>query len=195
MPSLSCLAAVKPDSNPGRLPFLAVADFDGDQEDDVATGGRMGDSYGGYFYHVTIGLSGSRRSSSITVFDRRSIGLIVSPFDVDGDHDLDLIITSLPFYQPIGVWINDGSGKFERGELDDHSLFAWLRTRSVRPIHVPSADELLNTNEPRALHFTIFARAQIPDPDGHDVVSAFRVTPSSHDLALPGFPRAPPTSL
>jgi hypothetical protein len=44
---------------------------------------------------------------------------------VDGDWDLDLIITSARTLSPVGVWINDGHGGFNRSDLTPHLQSTW----------------------------------------------------------------------
>ena len=39
--------------------------------------------------------------------------------DVDGDHDADLVLKTFTS-QPLAVWLNDGAGHFERGDLKDY---------------------------------------------------------------------------
>ena len=119
------IAAATPELGSTSAPPLIIADLDGDHKLDVAVGSRSGDSVAGFFYRIDVGLSGSAQSSSFTIFDRLATGLNVTTIDVDGDHDLDFVITSLPLRNPIGVWINDGTGRFERGEASLQSFFMW----------------------------------------------------------------------
>ena len=41
--------------------------------------------------------------------------------DLDGDSDNDIVLETA-FRQPIAVWINDGAGNFEEGDLDSFSF-------------------------------------------------------------------------
>ena len=43
----------------------------------------------------------------------------LSSQDVDGDDDGDLVVFEPLSSQPIGVWINDGTGSFHEGRLAD----------------------------------------------------------------------------
>jgi hypothetical protein len=44
-------------------------------------------------------------------------GLHLTPRDVDGDHKLDIVATVGFARQPVAVWINDGQGRFQQGDL------------------------------------------------------------------------------
>jgi hypothetical protein len=55
-------------------------------------------------------------------------GLHISARDVDGDHDLDLVITSTFGREPVGVWINDGHGRFTLGNADAYAKSIWQET-------------------------------------------------------------------
>jgi len=100
----------------------AVADFDGDSRPDVAIT-RMEARGGGYVYWVELDLSTNRKDGSsqpqanLPAAVASISGLHLTPRDVDGDHDLDIVVTMGIARQPIAVWINDGKGRFEEGDL------------------------------------------------------------------------------
>jgi hypothetical protein len=164
------VAAARPDLY--SSPPLAIADLDGDHKSDVAIGLRTGDSYSGYVYHIKLALSGPNEASYIIVSAPHVAGLVVAPIDVDGDRDLDLVITSQPFRVPIGVWINDGSGVFERGDINHYSDTIWSATSSLEPSPLCEDDDPLDTNEYFAFHSGVFARAQILDTTRHDLLQS-----------------------
>lgn len=110
----------------------AVADLDGDHHPDLASGIKTGHTSDGYSYRVDLDLSGNPEGKSFSVFSQEPNGLNIQAIDVDGDHDLDLVITNRWSMQPIGVWINDGSGSFTPGDLDQYSLRIWQTSQSVR---------------------------------------------------------------
>jgi len=93
---------------------VAFGDFDGDQIPDVASGTNLGRTEQGYAYRVDLDLTNSR-SQPFRVFSCEPNGLDIRAIDVDGDHDLDLVITSRLLQQPVGVWLNDGRGNFTPG--------------------------------------------------------------------------------
>jgi hypothetical protein len=99
-----------------------MADFDGDSQPDVAVT-RMETRGAGYVYWLEVDLSTKSKDDSPRGEDGRFavnfsiFGLHLTPRDVDGDHDLDIVVTMGMNRQPIAVWINDGHGRFEEGDL------------------------------------------------------------------------------
>jgi hypothetical protein len=89
-------------------------DLDGDHKPDVAKGHPSGRTEAGYLYEVQLQLSGAERSTSLTVFHNNALGLRISGIDIDGDNDIDLIISDRFSRKHTGVWLNDGKGRFTR---------------------------------------------------------------------------------
>jgi len=116
----------------------AVADLDGDHVPDLASGTNTGHTSAGYSYRVDLDLSGNTGSKSFSVLSQEPNGLNIQAIDVDGDHDLDLVITSRWSMQPIGVWINDGSGSFTPGDLDQYNSRIWQTGPSIRSSRLES---------------------------------------------------------
>ena len=87
-------------------------DLDGDNTPDFATGQRLGRTTDGYLYRVQLQLSSDATSSSFTVFHNNALGLRITSVDIDGDDDIDLIISDRFFRQHIAIWLNDGKGHF-----------------------------------------------------------------------------------
>jgi len=50
--------------------------------------------------------------------------LHLSPRDVDADHDIDLVITTLSG-ERVGVWLNDGRGQFTEGVSAQYPEWIW----------------------------------------------------------------------
>src|SRR5262245_17896358 len=90
----------------------AVADLDGDKIRDVASGVRVGQTEKGYLYRIDLDLSSNAAPTSLLVYSSELTGLNVEALDVDGDSDLDLVVSGRLTSQPSGVWINDGKGHF-----------------------------------------------------------------------------------
>ena len=93
-------------------PGFALADLNGDQELDLAEGSCLGSTKDGYFYQVQLRLSGDTSSNVFTVLHNNALGLKITGLDIDEDHDIDLIISDRFFGDQIGLWLNDGKGRF-----------------------------------------------------------------------------------
>ena len=89
----------------------AIADLDGDGRPDLAIASAEGWGPSGFQYRIDLDLTTRAAPSSFSVFAQRG-GLRIIPQDVNGDWELDLIITSAWSFTPVGVWINDGHGGF-----------------------------------------------------------------------------------
>jgi hypothetical protein len=115
-----------------RPGVAAVADLDGDHIPDIASGINTGRTSEGYSYRVDLDLSGNPRTKPLSILSDDSTGLKIEAVDVDGDHDLDLIITSR-LSRPISVWLNDGRGSFTQGDLAEYDLSVWQNGATVQP--------------------------------------------------------------
>jgi len=105
----------------------ALGDLDGDRRTDSAVAQPQGLVNGAYRYRVDVHLS----ADPSTTFDVDSVaggGLHISATDVDGDHNLDLVITSTFGREPVGVWINDGHGRFTPENADAYAKSIWQET-------------------------------------------------------------------
>src|SRR5258706_2034112 len=112
----------------------AFADFDGDNRPDVATTRMQGrDRYSLQLDLSTRREDGLHRKGALPALPSSILGLHLTPRDVDGDHDLDIVITSGLSYQPVAVWINDGTGQFEEGDLAAYAADLWHEDRSLSP--------------------------------------------------------------
>lgn len=120
----------------------AIADLDGDHLPDVASGISTGHTPAGYSYRVDLDLSGHTNQNSFSVLSEEPNGLNIEAIDIDGDHDLDLVITNRLSLKPIGVWINDGTGSFTPGDLGQYVFVAWQNRDSVRSPILSSAPVL-----------------------------------------------------
>lgn len=91
------------------LPFT-IADFDGDLRPDLIDvhAGKTGLS--GTQYWIELQLSAAGRQT-IPVFAPAG-GIRVSARDVNGDQNLDLVLTTTWFKQPVAILLNDGHGSF-----------------------------------------------------------------------------------
>jgi len=99
-----------------RPGIAGVADFDGDHIPDVASGTNLGRTEQGYNYRVDLDLTDNSQAKPFSVISNEPNGLDIETIDVDGDQDLDLVITGRLLQQPIGIWINDGQGNFTQDD-------------------------------------------------------------------------------
>jgi hypothetical protein len=110
----------------------AVADLDGDHIPDVASGIKTGHTSDGYSYRVDLDFTDNPEAKPFSVLSEDATGLNIEAVDIDGDHDLDLVITSRLSPRPIGVWLNDGRGRFTQGDVARYVLSAWETRPSVQ---------------------------------------------------------------
>jgi hypothetical protein len=97
---------------------FAIADFDGDHRADLATvqAGTESASQSRYWIRFEL-TSGNRQFFKVT---GPAGGLRISPRDVNGDHALDLVVSTAWLNQTIAILLNDGHGNFT---LADPSAF------------------------------------------------------------------------
>lgn len=126
----------------------AVADFDGDSRPDMAI--TKTEAQGaGYVYWLELDLSTSRTGDStrqhpgFPAVASSMFGLHLTPRDVDGDHDLDIVVTMGFARQPVAVWINDGQGGFEEGDLAAYPALSCLEEFSLSPQSRPESTRVL----------------------------------------------------
>jgi hypothetical protein len=105
----------------------ALADLDGDQRPDLAWAQPQGVFNGAYRYRVDVHLS-AEVNTTFDVDSRAAGGLHIRAQDVDGDRDLDLVITSEFGREPIGIWINNGHGAFTKGKSEAYVGSIWQET-------------------------------------------------------------------
>jgi len=126
----------------------AVADFDGDSRPDMAITKTEAQG-GGYVYWLELDLSTSRTGDSarqhpgFPAVASSMFGLHLTPRDVDGDHDLDIVVTVGFERQPVAVWINDGQGGFEEGDLAAYPALSCLEEFSLSPQSRPESTRVL----------------------------------------------------
>jgi hypothetical protein len=115
-----------------------VADFDGDSQPDVAVT-KMEAQGAGYIYWLEFDLSTRRGADTIPqrpgfpVLTSSMFGLHLTPRDVDGDHDLDIVVTMGIARRPVAVWINDGQGGFVEGDLAAYPALTRSEQLSLSP--------------------------------------------------------------
>jgi hypothetical protein len=168
---------------------LAVADFTGDSHPDLATVKLNGlDSpRAQYLIEVRLSEGGSQSLRLVGPFG----GLLITPRDLTGDGNVDLVVRSARSHWPVAVFLNDGHGHFSPAAP---SLFA----QGLRDI----PDTLQSATEqtyPRATlvppeSYTLACeKTSIRDPKLQDGVLSFANVGAPIHLFLPfGSNRAPP---
>lgn len=89
---------------------FAIADFDGDHRPDLAYVETGQSGPGTRTYCVELHLTSKGRSC--IRLSAPSGGLFVEARDVNGDHAVDLVVTTAWFRQPVAVLLNNGDGTF-----------------------------------------------------------------------------------
>src|SRR5208282_6370061 len=93
---------------------FAIADFDGDRRPDFASIQARQNRCDSSDYSIQINLSeGGRRSIHLLA---PIGGLVIEARDVDGDHTIDLVVSTAWSKQPVAIFLNDGHGTFSRAE-------------------------------------------------------------------------------
>jgi hypothetical protein len=95
-------------------PQFAIADFDGDRRPDLASIQAAPNTSGTTSYRINLQLTGSGPRSIGVIAP--SGGLLITARDVNGDHAVDLLLTTVWFKRPVAILINDGHGNFSRVE-------------------------------------------------------------------------------
>jgi hypothetical protein len=116
----------------------AVADLDGDLQPDVATVRVEGIGPVTTQYRIELKLTAGL-SGAIAV-NAPFGGLLVTPRDVDGDNDLDLIVTTSRLHLPVGIWINNGRGQFSAANPAAFPKTIWDPLPEWIRVPTPQAD-------------------------------------------------------
>jgi hypothetical protein len=103
-------------------PRSIVADLDGDGRPDLAIVKALGWGQKGFSYQLELNLSTHPAPSSFAITAKGS-GLQIVARDVDGDGDLDLVVTTEWPPAPVGVWINDKHDHFALDSGDAISAY------------------------------------------------------------------------
>jgi hypothetical protein len=88
----------------------AIADFNHDGRPDVAIADRTGRTGASHRFRLQVEVSGLE-TVSLDV-DSTESALSLSVADVDHDDDLDIVLSRPLSGETVGVWLNDGTGRF-----------------------------------------------------------------------------------
>ena len=174
----------------GPGPSFAIADFDGDKSPDIASvdGGQIGASATSYWIQFQLTASGRQAIQLIAPPG----GLAIEARDVNGDHAVDLILTTAWFKLPVAVLLNDGHGRFSRAEPSE---FPGAFTDSKRNWNSSSdrASETIGI-PPQPQTGICCEAANLPDARGPtDAVSASQAGFALDSLLIGHAGRAPPS--
>lgn len=98
-------------SSVSREDISIQADFDGDRLPDLATGRLVGGTF-----RIEIRLSSDLGpSTTCLVMNYKPPQAVLYALDIDGDNDLDLVVTDGFSIFPQAVWFGDGKGHFQDG--------------------------------------------------------------------------------
>ena len=98
---------------------FAIADLDGDQRPDLATiqAGQTSSAFTNDYW-VQLRLS-AREPRSFRLVAPQG-GLFIEARDVNGDHALDLVLSTAWQREPVAILLNDGHGNFSRAAPMDY---------------------------------------------------------------------------
>ena len=97
-----------------------LADFNGDLRPDLASAHLTRHDARGYAQEVQVSLS--RSGQTTFAFRSRAAKVELGVWDVDGDDDRDIVVFEALSKRPVGVWLNDGAGSFEEGDLKSFAI-------------------------------------------------------------------------
>jgi hypothetical protein len=103
----------------------SVDDFDGDSRTDIAFAKPQGCVNGVYRYQIEVRFSIRPRATFEVQAGPIGGGLHIRSRDVDGDRELDVVITTGVSGAPLGVWINDGHGRLTLGVAGGYPSSNW----------------------------------------------------------------------
>jgi hypothetical protein len=110
----SAYASNAPVASIGPGPQFAISDFDGDRNPDTASIQAGPNVPGRTDYWIQLRLSAT--GQQFIRLAGPAGGLQIEARDVNGDHAVDLVVTTAWFRQPVAVLLNDGHGSFSRVE-------------------------------------------------------------------------------
>lgn len=98
--------------SPGPNLSFSVADFDGDSKPDLASVEYGASDSARTDYLIQLQLSAAGRQSFQIAAPIGGLQIVAR--DVNGDHALDLVITTTWLRQPVAILLNDGHGSFSQ---------------------------------------------------------------------------------
>jgi len=143
----------------GSVAPFAIADFDGDQRPDLAqVQATPSSSYETqYWIQLELTRTGRQLIGVVAPFG----GLRVAASDVNGDHAIDLVLSTAWLGRPVAILLNDGHGRFtaekpsafpDAFRQSASKRFSQMQhprgTASAAPQSRPSADTAMQARQP-----------------------------------------------
>jgi len=137
----------------------SFSDLDGDQQSDRVRSTAVGPDGLEYRYNIEFEMSTGRNTQPISILSGDAWGLQIASRDVDGDHDMDLVVTGGTPRRPLGIWTNDGDGNFTGAGVQQFSPSVWvdgISFHSVTPRTPDDAADILSDASPVVVSLTRF---------------------------------------
>ena len=170
----------------------AVGDFNADGTPDLVIADHTSRRAGLYAYQIQFSVSGL--DSRNFAFESPQDAISVRIFDVDHDDDLDVVVNSAASREVVGIWLNDGHGRFQSADVRRFASEIRL-LRSVNATTEHAFDPLTGTVRDRrstdGLVVRVHSTPAMARPRFMARVSSIR--PSVQSSAAT--PRGPPPSL
>jgi hypothetical protein len=171
---------------------FSIADFDGDSKPDVASVQTGKSDLALTDYWIQLQLSAAVRQTFQIVAPMGGLQIVAR--DLNGDHALDLVLTTTWLRQPVAILLNDGHGTFSRVDPHDfpeafnESKTSWGSTteQAIDAVGVPPQlrEDICSEAEP-FLHLRLASRFTASS------FSHFRIGP----FLISHLGRAPPSEI
>jgi len=169
----------------------AIADFNVDGAPDIAVADRIARGAAGYSYRIQLSISGEQTDA--VTFESATDAIQLRVSDVDADNDLDLVASAVLSKDIVGVWLNDGHGRFTSSDV--RQLPAAIGARQALDLSVPSSDPASFDDSPR--HSDGAAAMLLRGPPPRVPRGRFATIDTSRGFSVSrvsaAAPRAPPT--
>lgn len=169
---------------------IAIADFDGDLQPDVATveSGSVAESRASYRIRFELS-TGAGQSIGVTA---AAGGLQIWTQDVNGDNFPDLMISTKWLHEPVAILLNDGHGKFIVAAPSAFPQAKWDNEKSWKPArNEGSAGLEIIAPKNQAGELEENGEKRQPEP-AREFVCAAEAKSAALFLKLSGLERAPP---
>jgi hypothetical protein len=155
---------------------FSIADFDGDLKPDLASVQAGRSDLTRTDYWIQLQLSAARRQTFQIVAPIG--GLQIVSRDVNGDHALDLVLTTTWLRQPVAILLNDGHGNFSQVAPDafpgafTRSSTSWRSAadHAIGAVGIPpQSPQGISSETEQSLHRRSKARFTAPSDSRFDI--------------------------